>query len=178
MSASAAHTVNQAATTTAIATHTPDPSPRGSAVSVTWTVTPTAPGAGTPTGNVTVGDGVNTCVAAVGLGGCSVTLNTVGVRPLTASYVGDANFVGSGSTVVNHTVTLAATTTAITSDLPDPSVTGQVVTVVYTVTGREVRPPATSRWPIVWAGVAWARSRPERAPRRRPPSRPTLLIPR
>ena len=133
VSTSVGHTVNKAATTTAIATHTPDPSAHGSAVSVTWTVTPTAPGAGTPTGNVTVSDGIDSCVAAVGLGGCSVTLNTVGVRPLTASYAGDANFNGSGSVVVNHTVTLATTTTSITSDLPDPSVTGEPVPVVFTV---------------------------------------------
>ncbi len=132
-SAGTAHTVSQAATTSVIATHTPDPSASGAAVSVTWTVSPTAPGAGTPTGNVTVSDGVNSCVAAVGTGGCSVALNTVGARSLTATYAGDANFGGSVSPAVSHTVTLAATTTTITSDVPDPSVTGQLVTVSYTV---------------------------------------------
>ncbi len=134
-SAGAAHVVNQASTITVIGTHTPDPSTRGAPVTVAWTVPVTAPGAGTPTGNVTVGDGVNSCVAAVGLGGCAITLTTVGTRPLTAVYAGDANFLTSTSAVVNQVVNQAASTTTITNDTPDPSVVGEPFAVSFTVTG-------------------------------------------
>lgn len=142
-SAGVSHTVNKAGTTTVLNSHTPNPSPRGSAVSVTWTVSVTAPGAGTPTGDVTVGDGVNTCTAAVASGGCLLTLNTVGVRSLTAAYAGDVDFLGSASTPVSHTVEKAATTTSITSDLSTPSVVGQPVTVAFQVTSGGGTPAGT-----------------------------------
>src|SRR5206468_1810860 len=55
-SASAAepHAVNPAATTTTIMSDTPDPSLVGQSVTVNYSVAVNAPGAGTPTGNVTV----------------------------------------------------------------------------------------------------------------------------
>ncbi len=134
-SGSVGHTVNQASTTTAITDHTPEPSALGAPVTVTWTVSPTAPGDGTPGGTVTVSDGLDSCIAAVAVGGCDITLSTVGTRPLTATYSGDASFTGSASSVVNHSVSAAASTTTITSDTPDPSVTGDSVTVTFTVTG-------------------------------------------
>ncbi len=134
-SANTAHTVNPAATTTSITADTPDPSSVGAAYTVSYTVTPTAPGAGTPTGNVTVSDGVGgSCVAAASAGGCSLTSNTAGSLTLTASYAGDANFTASTSAGVNHTVNSAATTTTITAHTPDPSVTGQGISVSFSVT--------------------------------------------
>ncbi|KOG42393.1 hypothetical protein ADK74_16425, partial [Streptomyces decoyicus] len=48
---STTHTVTQASTTTTV-TSAPDPSAFGQAVTVTATVSPVAPGAGTPTGSV------------------------------------------------------------------------------------------------------------------------------
>src|SRR5207248_8713261 len=49
-STGAGHTVNPAATTTAITGQTPNPSTVGEAVDFTFAVTATAPGSGTPTG--------------------------------------------------------------------------------------------------------------------------------
>jgi len=74
------------------------------AVAVTWTVLPSAPGAGTPTGLVTVTDGVDSCNATVAAGGGSPTLTTRGARVLVATYAGDAEFVGSSSTGTAHQV--------------------------------------------------------------------------
>ena len=57
------HQVNQAATTTVVGVDTPDPSTVGQAYAVPYTVAVTAPGVGTPTGNVTVSDGAVSCTA-------------------------------------------------------------------------------------------------------------------
>ncbi|MDH3457561.1 MAG: Ig-like domain-containing protein, partial [Gemmatimonadota bacterium] len=124
------HTVAQATTVTSITSDTPDPSAVGEAVTVDYTVTSTG---GTPTGDVTVSDGVDSCTGTVAGGSCTLGLTTVGDRTLTAAYAGDANF-GASSDTESHTVTQATTTTAITSDDPDPSAVGQDVVVTYTVT--------------------------------------------
>ncbi|MEZ4862432.1 MAG: Ig-like domain repeat protein [Caldilineaceae bacterium] len=127
-------TVNKANTTVAITADTPDPSLFGQSVTVNYNVTVNSPGTGTPTGNVTVSDGVNSCTGTVAAGTCTIALSTVGARTLTATYASDANFNGSTSAGVAHTVNKANTTTTITSDTPDPSVVGQSVTVVFAVT--------------------------------------------
>ena len=133
-SAAVAHQVNKANTTTTITADTPDPSVVGQAVAVTYSVAPVSPGAGVPTGTVTVSDGTSSCSASVAAGTCSITFTTVGNKSLTATYGGDGNFNGSASTPATaHTVNKADTTTTVTSDLPDPSVVGQPVTVNYTV---------------------------------------------
>ncbi|HEY4423043.1 MAG TPA: tandem-95 repeat protein [Pyrinomonadaceae bacterium] len=130
-------TVGKANTTTTINSDNPDPSVVGQPVTVTWTVAVTAPGAlGAPlTGNVTVSDGTNQCVAAVSAGQCDVTFTSAGAKSLTATYAGDTNYNGSASTPATaHTVNKADTTTTITSDNPDPSTPGQSVTVQWTTT--------------------------------------------
>jgi LPXTG-site transpeptidase (sortase) family protein len=124
-------TVDLAATTTTITSDLPDPSAVGQAISVTFTVTSAGPG--TPSGNVTVTDGVDSCSADAVVGTCSLTLTTAGARTLTASYAGNSSFDGSVSAGVSHTVDQAGTTTTITSDAPDPSTVGQAVTVNYIV---------------------------------------------
>jgi hypothetical protein len=88
-------------TVTTIVSDDPDPSRWGQEVTIVFTVT--SPD-GTPTGNVTVTDGVNTCVGTVAAGSCSTVLTRVGARTLTATYPGDANFNGSTSPGVAHTV--------------------------------------------------------------------------
>jgi|GEM_PF-2237934 len=130
-------TVGKANTTTTITSDNPDPSVVGQPVTVTWTVAVNAPGAlGAPlTGNVTVSDGTDQCVAAVAAGQCDITFTSAGAKNLTATYAGDSNYNGSASTPATpHTVNKADTTTTITSDLPDPSTPGQSVTVQWTVT--------------------------------------------
>ena len=95
--------VNQANTTTAITGHTPDPSSVGQSVNVSYSVTSSG---GTPTGNVTVtvSGGSESCTDTVAAGGCSITLTSLGLRTLTATYGGDSNFNGSTSAGVPHTV--------------------------------------------------------------------------
>ena len=56
-SATAAHTVNKADTTTTSPSDTPDPSVVGQSVTVILRRDGDRPGSGTPTGNVTVSDG-------------------------------------------------------------------------------------------------------------------------
>jgi predicted outer membrane repeat protein len=129
-------TVGKAGTTTTINSDNPDPSVVGQPVTVTWSVTVNAPGAvGTAlTGNVTVSDGTNQCVAAVSAGQCDVTFTSTGAKSVTATYAGDTNYNGSASTPATaHTVNKADTTTTITSDNPDTSNLGQSVTVQWSV---------------------------------------------
>ena len=91
-------TVNKASTTTTITSVSPNPALPGNpvvvSVSVVGSTTVTA-----LTGSVTVtaSTGEN-CSAAVAAGGCTVTFSTTGVRTITASYSGDANFTGSSTT--------------------------------------------------------------------------------
>ena len=128
------HQVNRAATTSAISSDTPDPSVTGQPVVVQYSVAAVAPGAGSPTGNVTVSDGSRSCTGTVAAGQCSITLITAGTKSLTATYAGDADFAPSpASAGVGHQVNRAATTSTITADSPDPSVVGQAVTVNYSV---------------------------------------------
>ncbi|MBK9940225.1 MAG: Ig-like domain repeat protein [Kouleothrix sp.] len=139
-SAGVAHQVNKANTTTTITSDTPAPSTVGQAVLVQYSVAVNAPGAGTPTGNVTVSDGVDSCTATVATGQCSITLTTAGARTLTATYPGDSNFNTSSSAGVAHTVISPNTTTTITSDTPDPSVVGEPVTIGYSVSASSGTP--------------------------------------
>src|SRR5206468_1137279 len=133
-SAGASHTVNAAGTTTTIAAHTPNPSAVGQAVSFTFTIVRAAPRGGTPTGNVTVSDGTATCTGTVAAGDCTLTPTSAGTKTLIATYAGDANFGGSTSAGVSHTVNTAGTTTTIVSHTPNPSAVGQAVSFTFTVT--------------------------------------------
>ncbi len=127
------HLVNKASTTTTVTAHTPNPSVFGQGVVVNFTVSADAPGGGTPTGNVTVSDGVNSCTSTVAVGACTIALATLNGRTLTATYAGDANYNGSISAGVPHTVNKAETATTITSDNPDTSALNQPITVAFTV---------------------------------------------
>ena len=113
------HTVNQAGTATTITGDSPDASTTGQAYTVTFTVTVSAPGAGTPTGDVTVNDGAGaSCTAAVAAGSCSLASATAGLKTLTAAYAGDANFSVSSDTEahqVNAPETLPPAPTNLTA---------------------------------------------------------------
>jgi len=127
-------TLVSANTNTTITSHTPNPSVVGQAVTVSFAVSPVPPATGTPTGNVTVSDGVgDTCVAAVAAGKCNLTIMSAGSVTLTAIYAG-GNYNGSTSPGVSQYVSKAYTRTTITAHSPNPSVTGQPVTVSFTVT--------------------------------------------
>lgn len=102
-SATAHHAVNRANTSVAITGHAPERSIPGQAVSVTAALAVVSPGAGVPTGPITVGDGVDSCSIPQGAKGCSLTLTSRGSRVLTATYPGDGNFDAS-SAEVTHAV--------------------------------------------------------------------------
>jgi hypothetical protein len=132
-------TVGQASTTTTITAHTPEPSNVGAPIAVTATVAPVAPGAGTPSGVVTVSDAMDNCVIVLPATGCNLVPTTLGAKTLTATYGGDADFAISVSAGVAHQVNAGgsiATTTAVTSVDPDAAVYGQVVTVTASVTAQ------------------------------------------
>ena len=57
----------------------------------------------TPTGQVTVSDGSNSCSAPVAAGSCLLTSSTPGVKTITVTYSGDSHFSGSARTLA-HTV--------------------------------------------------------------------------
>jgi hypothetical protein len=109
-SASVSHTVNGHATTTTITADSPDPSNQGQTVSVSYSVVANDPSKGTPSGNVTVSDGVASCTGTVAAGSCSLTLNTAGARTLTATYAGNSKFAGSTAAGEPHTVNAPDTT--------------------------------------------------------------------
>ena len=101
-SAAQAHAVDRAGTSLTIQTHTPEPSTPTQAVSVTVSFTVDSPGAGTPTGTVTIDDGVESCTIDVGNDGCSLSVSMRGSQTITASYAGDANFASSQAQVAHR----------------------------------------------------------------------------
>jgi hypothetical protein len=129
--------VSKASITATITSDSPDPSEVNQPVTVNYTVIVNAPGGGTPTGNVTVSDGINSCTGTVSAGTCTLTLTTSGNRTLTASYTGDTNFNGSTSAGTPHQVNQPGkqnTTTSLVSSL-NPSAYGQIITFTATVSG-------------------------------------------
>ena len=108
----------------------------GQDYTVSVSVAPVAPGAGVPAGTVTVTDSdANTCVVTLlaGVGSCVLPSSSAGAKTLDAHYDGDADFIASDATQAGHQVDQAGTTTTITGDGPDPSVTGQDYTVSVSV---------------------------------------------
>lgn len=139
-SASEPHTVNRAPTTALITGDNPDPSVIGQSYSVQVSVSSPA-GAPTPSGVVTISDGLggncNATLNGQGAGACLLNASTAGARTLTAAYPGTSALLASSDTEA-HTVDRAATAVDITSATPDPSNSGEPVTVVIT---RQVLAP-------------------------------------
>ncbi len=136
---SAQFDVAQAATTVAITSRTPGTSVPGQNVTVGYDINITSPGAGSLTGQVTVSDGTTSCTGGInagsGIGNCALAFPTAGTHQLTATYSGNANFLGSTSSpTVPYEVNKASTTIVIGSDAPDPSLVGEAVTVVWNLT--------------------------------------------
>ena len=108
--ASFSQLVNQAVTSTTLASSISG-SVFNQSVTFTASVSPTAPGAGTPSGTVTFMDG-NSVLGTVALNGVAgndqATLTTTalsaGTHNITAVYSSDANFLGSSSVVAQQSV--------------------------------------------------------------------------
>jgi len=82
---------------TTITSVSPNPAVPGSPVMISVTVVGVS-GAALPTGTVTVkASSGEMCAAQVSAGGCAITFSTTGTRTLTATYSGDANYLGSSS---------------------------------------------------------------------------------
>ena len=117
-------TVNKANTTTVLASRT-NPTLFGQSVQFNATVSPVAPGAGTPNGTVTFLDGVTQLGSPVKLTGSSATFSTSalqgGAHSITATYQGDPDFNPSTSAKYLLQVNPNPTVT-----LPPPSGTGQI----------------------------------------------------
>ncbi len=98
-------------------------------------------GAGTvPNGTVAITGADTNCTAGLnavtGTGSCSVIFTTTGVKTLTATYNGNANYAGSTDTESHNVGTgLSVSATNITSHIPDPSTPGQAVVVKVNVNG-------------------------------------------
>ncbi len=120
------HTVNLADTTPSITSDNPDPSEVGQVVTVQYSVAVNPPGSGTPTGNVTVSDGTDSCSDTVAAGQCLLTITSAGAKSLTATYAGDSNFNGSTSGIEAHTVNQA--TPILTTTASGPVIAGDAIT--------------------------------------------------
>jgi Bacterial Ig-like domain (group 3)/Putative Ig domain/Galactose oxidase, central domain/Kelch motif len=142
--------INKANTTTGV---TSNANPSVFQQMVTFTVTVAPQYTCTPTGTVTLLDGVNPIASNLALSGGMATYTTstlsVGIHQITASYGGDPNFNSSNSAIWSQTVNQASTTTTISSVSPSPAVVGQAITVAYTLA---VVPPGAGT-PIVPTGT-------------------------
>jgi hypothetical protein len=118
------------ATTTSLASF-PNPSTFGSLVTAVATVNPAS-----VSGSVTLYDGANGIASSPLVGGVATTTVstlTAGMHQLIAVYDGDGNHKGSIADPVAHLVLRTSTNTGIVSS-PNPSMFGQLITVVASVT--------------------------------------------
>ena len=135
--------VNAAATTTAVVSTLGNPSVVGQAVTYTATVAVTAPGSGTPTGNVEFFDGGTAISTAAG---SSATRSAAPAPPVVVTYsdrgqphhhgqyFGGTNYAPRPPRPsITQVVNQAATTTSVVSTTGSPSVVGQAVTYTATV---------------------------------------------
>ena len=129
-------------TTLVITLDDPDPSVILQAVTVNVKVTGGSPA---PTGEIQINGADQNCITTLDSNGnasCPVVFNTVGVKVITAFYVGDANSLAS-SDAEDHTVTIFNTVIQFTADQPDPSTKDQPFVVAVKVTGGSTTPTGT-----------------------------------
>ena len=100
-----------AADTLTIGAISPEPSQVGQSYSVSYSVTSSN---GTPTGNVTVSDGLSSCIGTVAAGSCSLASMTPGTETITAAYAGDGHFAPRTATAT-HVVTNGGALAHLTS---------------------------------------------------------------
>jgi large repetitive protein len=129
--------VDQAATSTLLSSNL-NPSGFGKPVTFTATVSPTAPGGGTPTGQVSFssdGTPITGC-SNIALNGsaqaiCTTSSLSVTGHTVVAAYAGNVDYVASSGSLTQTVGEQATTTSEMLA--PNPSVTGQVVNVTANV---------------------------------------------
>jgi hypothetical protein len=135
-------TVNKSSTTSSVASSA-NPSNLGTPVTYTATVTGSG---GTPTGNVTFKDGAAVIGTGTlnGSGQASLVTGSLGAgsHSITATYVGDANFLGSTSPALTQTINQGTSTITLASS-NNPAATGSAITFTATVAGAGVVPTGT-----------------------------------
>ena len=132
-------TVLQAATTMQLSASTTSV-PAGTPFTLTATVNDNV--SQTPSGTVTFYNGgnvVGTAPLANGVATFSLALTTLGTSTMTASYPGNANFLGATSNSVAITV-LAATTSNLLAAAPNPDPVGGTVTFTSTLSSLNGTP--------------------------------------
>lgn len=135
-------TVGPASTQIALSAQSVNPSVVGQSVSFPFALSVVAPGAGTPSGTVTVNASTGeSCTATLPASTCAIVFNTVGSRNVSARYPGSASFALSMSAARSHVVNPAGSTTTLSSSTPNPSTPGQSVSVTWSVA---VNPPGSS----------------------------------
>jgi hypothetical protein len=121
-------------TTAAALVSSANPSIAGQRLTFTATITPPAQGPGT--GTVTFLDGTtslgSSTLARGGIATLSISTLTQGKHSITAGYTGNAIFQPSTSPVLSQVVRGATTTSLAAS--PDPSMSGESITLTATVT--------------------------------------------
>ena len=125
-------------TDTTVVNSSLNPSLVGQTVDFTATVSPVAPGSGTPTGPVTffVNGKAQSPIDLDSSGQAILSLNslTVGTYSITATYGGDPSFAGSSTAVaLMQTVNQSGTSTTLATS-PNPALLGETVTLKATVT--------------------------------------------
>jgi len=121
--------VGKASTSVSVSSSAPT-SIYGQSVTFTATVTPVAPGAGTPTGTVTFQDsGTTIGTGTIASGVATFTLSTLdaGAHAITAVYGGDGSFATGTSTPLAELVNAAPTAVTLTA-APNPALFGELVT--------------------------------------------------
>ncbi len=113
----------------------------GQPVTVSFQVTAVLPGAGTPSGQVSVTNGIETCQAVLdeeGTGSCTFTPTSAGKLDLHVAYAGDGSFNGKAPAAgtAGPDVGPAATTVTITGFNPVSPVYGEATTVHYQVAAQ------------------------------------------
>jgi hypothetical protein len=112
----------------------------GETYTVKWLFSIVIPGDGVPSGNLTVGDGTDSCSVDILVGQCDLRSTTAGPKHLTAGYAGDSEFSPATSSAVNHKVGFGTSVELHSRRLT--TVYGQLVPLVATVTDDPSSPQA------------------------------------